>query len=200
MADEPKLDKRQTKMKYRLSMMYALLVLVTGVILALVLSMKPIDGISSKRDSMNIKLLYFEGNIDTEGSNLSESDSSRINALNNNDICVSSFKSAEMTEESAKNFLLSWLYVRYPGLDITEDSVIYKESKWRKSHEACQDTYLSNVFQYDKRKAQTDVTMDNIVENWMKSGLIVFLGVVNIITVLWFISIHRKELDHYNTR
>lgn len=200
MINKPNLDERQIKMKRRLSMLYALLVLVICIIAALLLSMKPLNSITSKRDSVNIKLFYFEGNIDTDGVKLSDADALRIKSFNENKICVSAFRTGEIDEEKAKNFVLSWLYVHYPTLNITDDSLIYKSSRWRRSYDACDDTYLSNVFQYDKRMAQTDITMDNIVRNWATSGLIIFLGAINVIMVLWFISLYRDELNHYNNR
>lgn len=200
MINRPNLDEKQIKMKRRLSMLYALLVLVICIIAALLLSMKPLNSITSKRDSVNIKLFYFEGNIDTDGVKLSDADALRIKSFNENKICVSAFRTGEIDEEKAKNFVLSWLYVRYPTLNITDDSLIYKSSRWRRSYDACDDTYLSNVFQYDKRMAQTDITMDNIVRNWATSGLIIFLGAINVIMVLWFISLYRDELNHYNNR
>lgn len=200
MINKPNLDEKQIKMKRRLSMLYALLVLVICIIAALLLSMKPLNSITSERDSVNIKLFYFEGNIDTEGVELDDADALRIKSFNDNKICVSAFRTAEVDEDKAKNFVLSWLYVRYPMLDITDDSIIYKSSRWRRSHDACDDTYLSNVFQYDKRMAQTDITMDNIVRNWATSGLIIFLGAINVIMVLWFISLYKDELDYYKNR
>lgn len=200
MINKPNLDEEQIKMKRRLSMLYALLVLVICIIVALVLSMKPLHSITSERDSIPIKLIYFEGNIDTQGADLSDADALRIKSFNENKICVSAFKTGEIDEVNAKNFVLSWLHVRYPSVTITEDALIYKKTRWRKSYDACDDTYLSNVFQYDKRMAQSDITMDNIVTNWATSGLIIFLGAINVIMVLWFISIYRDELNHYNDR
>ena len=181
-------------------MLYALLVLVICIIVALVMSMKPLNSITSERDSVPIKLFYFQGAIDTTGADLSEADELRIKSFNDNKICVSAFRTGEIDEVKAKNFVLSWLYVHYPSVDITENSIIYKNTRWRKSHEACDDAYLSNIFQYDKRMAQSDITMDNIVTNWATSGLIIFLGAINVIMVLWFISLYRNELNHYRDR
>lgn len=200
MIRKPILDDEQLKMKRRLSMLYALLVLVICIIAALVLSMKPLHSITSERDSVPIKLIYFTGAINTDGADLSDADALRIKSFNENQICVSAFRTGEIDEVKAKNFVLSWLHVRYPSLDITEDSIVHKNTRWRKSFDACDDTYLSNVFQYDKRMAQTDITMDNIVANWAASGLIIFLGAINVIMVLWFISLYRDELNHYNDR
>ncbi|MBO6223960.1 MAG: hypothetical protein J6N72_00665 [Psychrobacter sp.] len=200
MINKPNLDNEQVKMKRRLSMLYALLVLVICIIVALVMSMKPLNSITSERDSVPIKLFYFQGAIDTTGADLSEADELRIKSFNDNKICVSAFRTGEIDEVKAKNFVLSWLYVHYPSVDITENSIIYKNTRWRKSHEACDDAYLSNIFQYDKRMAQSDITMDNIVTNWATSGLIIFLGAINVIMVLWFISLYRNELNHYRDR
>lgn len=200
MINKPDLDSQQIKMKRRISSLYALLVLVICIIVAVVLSMKPIESITNERHSVNIKLFYFEGNINTAGINLDEDDSRRIKSFNDNKICVSVFRTADADETTVKNFVLSWLYFRYPELTITDDSIRYISSKWRRSHEACDDAYMSNVFQYDKRMAQTDIAMDNVVSNWMKSGMVIFLGALNVIMVLWFISLYRDELNHYNSR
>ncbi|MED6316525.1 MAG: hypothetical protein VYA60_04705 [Pseudomonadota bacterium] len=200
MINKPELDNQQLKMKRRISSLYALLALVACTTLAVVLSMKPVDNITNKRDSVNIKVYYLNGNIDTAGASLDSSDARRIKSFNDNKICVSVFRTGEADEESVKNFVLSWLYVRYPSLNITDESVVHKSSKWAKSHEACDDTYMSNVFQYDRRMAQTDVAMDNVVSNWFRSGFVIFLGSLGFITVLWFISIYRNELNHYNNR
>ncbi len=196
----PDLDKRQLKTKRRLSTLYALLVLVIAVIAALLLSMKPLSSIDYERKSQNIAVYYFEGAIDTSGVALNDKQKLRINSFNDNKICVSVVRTAEGNEVSTKNFVLSWLFVNYPTLNINDDSIKFLSHKWTKSHEACDDAYMSNVFQYDKRQAQTDITMDNIVTNWRLSGLILFLGAINVIMVLWFISINRDEMAHYRDR
>lgn len=196
----PKLDDKQLKTKRRLSTLYALLVLVVIVIAAILMSMKPISSITTERDSVNINVYYFKGNIDTDGVVLSKADERRIKSFNENKICVSVFKTADADEESTKNFLLSWMYVRFPNVNITDDSVVFTEKRWRPSFDACDDAYMSNVFQYEKRMAQTDISMDNVVRNWWRSGLMMFLGAINVIMVLWFISINRNEMAHYKDR
>ena len=200
MINKPKLDERQEKMKWRISSMYAMLVLIAGLIIAVLMSMEPIDSITTERDSVNIKLFYFEGNINTDGVLLNDDEARRIQSFNDNKICVSVFETADVSETAVKNFVLSWLYVKYPQVSITDDSLIHTKTRWRRSHEACDDTYLSNIFQYDKRKAQTDITMDNIVTNWWRSGLIIFLGAINIVMSLWFISHYKNEIEYYRER
>lgn len=199
-SKRPKLDKEQLKIKLRLSTLYALLVLVIAIIIALLLAMKPLDSIDFERQSQNLKTYYFKGNIDTNGANLTDEEALRINSFNKNKICVSVIRTAEGTEESTKNFVLSWLFVNYPNLKITDDSIVFLSEKWTRSHKACDDAYMSNVFQFDKRKAQTEVTMANVVTNWRYSGMIIFLGAINVIMVLWFISINRDALSHYRNR
>ena len=121
MINKPELDNQQLKMKRRISSLYALLALVACTTLAVVLSMKPVDNITNKRDSVNIKVYYLNGNIDTAGASLDSSDARRIKSFNDNKICVSVFRTGEADEESVKNFVLSWLYVRYPSLNITDE-------------------------------------------------------------------------------
>lgn len=200
MYKKPELDKKQVKMKGRITSLYALLVLVICMIVAIVLSMQPINSVTGKRDSVSITMYYFDGNIDTTGVSLNSTDARRIKSFNDNRICVSVFRTAEANEVATKNFVLSWLYVNYPALTITDDSLVFTEKKWRKSHDACDDTYMSNVFQYEKRMAQTDISMNNMVTNWWLSGLILFLGSLNVIMVLWFISLYKDELEHYKNR